>query len=102
MLAGALFVLVLASPALAAQDPMPGVDLPTDARLPGSPRVSGLSVIPVFGAGPTFGFGAGAVGAWHFRLDSASHESAVGVGGLVAQRSSWLASVGSRAWAYHD
>ncbi|HEX4681079.1 MAG TPA: BamA/TamA family outer membrane protein [Gemmatimonadaceae bacterium] len=85
-----------------AQDPTPGVDLPTDARSPGSATTSRIAFIPVFGAGPTFGFGAGVVAAWRFRLDSTSQRSAVGVGGIVAQRESWIASIGGRAYAHHD
>jgi len=95
-IARALLLLMVTSSIAAAQDPTPGTDLPTDARSTGSTKNSGVIVIPVVGAGPTFGLGGGAVPAYVFRMDSASPRSAVAVGGLLAERSSWLVSVGGR------
>jgi hypothetical protein len=91
-----LALAVLAAPA-AAQDPTPGVDLPTDAKSPISTRASGAVLIPVLRASPLFGFGAGAVGAVVFTLDSGSQRSSLGAGGLYAQHGSWMVAIGGRA-----
>src|ERR1043166_6929915 len=54
------------------------------------------------GGAPSPRTGAGALCSWPFRRDTTSQRSAVSVGGVVAQRSSWIASIGGRAYAHHD
>ena len=80
-----------------AQDPMPGADLPTDARSPVTTRAHGVVAIPVLHSSPLLGTGFGGVGAVLFRLDSASHASSVGIGGVYSTRHSWLFAAASRA-----
>jgi hypothetical protein len=73
-----------------AQDPTPGVDLPTDARSSITARDARYVGIPVLRSTPMLGFGLGAVGAMFGRLDSASSPSVIGVGGAYSQTRSWM------------
>lgn len=92
-----LIILVLAARIAAAQDPTPGADLPTDARSPvNSTGAGGFVGMPVVRSTPQLGFGLGAVGAFLFRIDSASPQSVVGAGGVYSDTQSWLFGVGSR------
>src|SRR5438045_2227043 len=92
----ALLLLFATAGAAVGQDPTPGAILPTDARASGSAKTNGFVFLPVMGAGPTFGFGGGAVVATVFRVDSMSRRSGIGVGGLMAARSSWTVGSGGR------
>jgi outer membrane protein assembly factor BamA len=85
-----------------AQDPTPGVDLPTDARSSITARDARYVGIPVLRSTPMLGFGLGAVGAMFGRLDSASSPSVIGVGGAYSQTRSWMFAVGSRASFHAD
>jgi hypothetical protein len=83
-----------------AQDPTPGIELPTDSRTPSTPgmRNGGFIGIPVVRSTPQLGFALGAVGALLFNIDSASPKSIVGVGGAYSDTQSWLAEIGSRVY----
>jgi Omp85 superfamily domain len=94
----ALVGLVAMSRVLGAQDPTPGVDLPTDARSPVTTKSGGFVGLPVIRSTPTFGFGIGAVGAFLFQLDTMSPQSVVGVGGAYSETQSWLFAVGGRLY----
>lgn len=83
-----------------AQDPTPGVELPTDAKTQVGTRHGGFVGIPVVTSTPTLGFGLGAVGALLFSIDSASSKSVVGIGGAYSDTQSWIFEVGSRV-AFH-
>jgi len=92
-----IFLLLVAGRIAAAQDPTPGADLPTDARSPiNSTGAGGFVGVPVVRSTPQLGFGLGAVGAFLFRIDSASPQSVVGAGGVYSDTQSWLFGVGSR------
>lgn len=93
-----LIALLLAGRAVAAQDPTPGVDLPTDAHSPVTTRSGGFVGIPVVRWTPQLGFGVGAVGAFLFSIDSTSPQSVVGGGGVYSDTQSWMFSVGSRVF----
>jgi outer membrane protein assembly factor BamA len=87
-------VLALASARLVrAQDPTPGVDLPTDGHAPISTTTHGLLAIPIVVSGPTIGTGLGGVAAYIFRMDS-SRASSIGVGGMYSNTQSWLFAFG--------
>src|SRR5690242_15715966 len=90
-----LIALTVVARMAAAQDPMPGVDLPTDGRGPINTRVHGLVAIPVVLSTPALGTGAGGAVAWQFQLDS-SRSSAVGLGAIYSTSNSWMFGVGSR------
>jgi outer membrane protein assembly factor BamA len=95
-----LIVLLALSRVAMAQDPTPGVELPTDAKTPtGSPH-GGFVGIPVVTSTPTLGFGLGAVGVFLFSLDSASSKSVVGIGGAYSDTKSWIFEAGGRV-AFH-
>jgi outer membrane protein assembly factor BamA len=79
-----------------AQDPTPGVLLPTDASGYAAVHWNRFAGIPVLTTGPTFGVGVGAVIAMLFRADSNKTPSAIGVGGAVSSNSSWFTGVGGR------
>ena len=85
-----------------AQDPTPGVDLPTDARSSLATGASRYVGVPVLRSTPMLGFGLGAVGAMVGSLDSASSPSVIGVGGAYSQTRSWMFAVGSRASFHAD
>src|SRR5690349_19522429 len=95
-----LIALVSAGRVAMAQDPTPGIELPTDARSPLTPGISngGFIGIPVVRSSPQLGFAVGAVGALLFSIDSASPRSVVGVGGVYSETQSWLAEIGSRVY----
>jgi surface antigen Omp85-like protein len=91
-----IMVLALASARpLVAQNPSPGVDLPTDGHAPISTTTHGLLAIPVVVSGPTIGTGFGGVAAYLFRLDS-SRSSSIGVGGIYSTTQSWLFAFAGR------
>ena len=92
-----LIALLAIAPIAHAQDPTPGVDLPTDARASITTGASRYVGIPVLRSTPMLGFGLGAVGAMVGSLDSASSPSVIGVGGAYSQTRSWMFAVGSRA-----
>ena len=94
----ALVALVVTSRVLGAQDPTPGVDLPTDARSPINTHAGGFVGLPVIRSTPTFGFGLGAVGAFLFQLDTISPSSVVGVGGAYSDTQSWIFAAGGRVF----
>ncbi|HXT14797.1 MAG TPA: BamA/TamA family outer membrane protein [Gemmatimonadaceae bacterium] len=98
LLGRSLLILAAVSSVALAQDPTPGTDLPTDAKAMSPTKMNGVLFIPVLGAGPTFGLGGGGAAAMVFRMDSGSPRSAIGVGGLLAERSSWMVSLGGRAY----
>lgn len=85
-----------------AQDPTPGVDLPTDVRSSLTTGASRYVGIPVLRSTPMLGFGLGAVGAMVGTLDSASQPSVIGIGGAYSQTRSWMFAVGSRASFHAD
>src|SRR4051794_26382483 len=91
-----LIGLLFTGRAVGAQDPTPGIDLPTDARSTITTRAGGFVGIPVVRSTPMLGFGIGAVGAFLFRIDSASPQSVVGAGGVYSDTQSWMFAVGSR------
>jgi len=93
-----LIALVSVSRVAMAQDPTPGIELPTDARSPMIAQHGGFIGIPVVRSSPQLGFGVGAVGAYSFSIDSASPKSAVGAGGVYSDTRSWLFAVGSRVY----
>jgi len=95
-----LIALVSAGRVATAQDPTPGIELPTDARSSLTPGISngGFIGIPVVRSSPQLGFAVGAVGALLFSIDSASPRSVVGVGGVYSETQSWLAEIGSRVY----
>lgn len=97
---GLLIALVLCSRVAVAQDPTPGIELPTDSRTPSTPGVrnGGFIGIPVVRSTPELGFAVGAVGALLFSIDSVSPRSIVGVGGAYSDTQSWLAAVASRVY----
>jgi len=95
-----LIVLLAVCRSAMAQDPTPGVELPTDARTQIGTRHGGFVGIPVVTSTPTLGFGLGAVGAFLFSLDSASSKSAVGIGGAYSDTQSWIFEAGGRV-AFH-
>jgi hypothetical protein len=82
----------------AAQDPMPGVDLPTDAKSTLATRARGPVAIPVVTSGPTLGSAFGGVAAYVFRVDSQSAPSALGVGAVYSTTQSWMFAAGSRVY----
>jgi len=88
-----LIALVAISRVAMAQDPTPGIDLPTDARSPMVAQHGGFIGVPVVRSTPQLGFGVGAVGAFLFGIDSASPKSVVGVGGVYSDTQSWLFAV---------
>src|SRR5690242_1785058 len=92
-----LMLLAVAARAIAAQDPTPGVDLPTDGNGPLSTRTQGLTALPVVLSTPALGAGLGAVAVYRFQLDS-SNGSSIGLGGVYTTTNSWMFSVGSRVW----
>jgi len=94
----ALVAFAVTSSELGAQDPTPGVDLPTDARSPITTRAGGFVGLPVIRSTPTFGFGLGAVGAFLFQLDTVSPQSVVGVGGAYSDTQSWIFAGGGRVY----
>lgn len=94
----ALVVLVAMGRVLRAQDPTPGVDLPTDARSPVSSKAGGFVGLPVIRSTPTFGLGIGAVGAFLFHLDTLSAASVVGIGGAYSETNSWIFDAGGRVY----
>ncbi|MFL5615107.1 MAG: BamA/TamA family outer membrane protein [Gemmatimonadaceae bacterium] len=88
-----IMVLALASARLVrAQDPTPGVDLPTDGHAPISATTHGLLAIPVVVSGPTIGTGLGGIAAYIFRFDS-SRASSMAAGGIYSNTQSWLFAV---------
>ena len=93
-----LIALVAVSRVAMAQDPTPGIDLPTDARSPAVAQHGGFIGVPVIRSTPQLGFGIGAVGAFLFGIDSASPKSSVGAGGVYSDTQSWLFAVGSRVY----
>lgn len=95
-----LIALVLCSRAAVAQDPTPGIELPTDSRTPSTPGVhnGGFIGIPVVRSTPQLGFALGGVAALLFSIDSASPKSIVGVGAAYSDTQSWLAEVASRVF----
>jgi hypothetical protein len=95
-----LIALLALSRIAVAQDPTPGVELPTDARTTTGTRHGGFVGIPVVTSTPTLGFGLGAVGAFLFSLDSASSKSVVGIGGAYSDTQSWIFEAGGRV-AFH-
>ena len=92
----ALVTLAVTGRVLGAQDPTPGVDLPTDARSPLTTHPWGFVGLPVIRSTPTFGFGLGAVGAFLFQLDTVSPQSVVGVGAAYSDTQSWIFAGGGR------
>jgi outer membrane protein assembly factor BamA len=76
------------------------VELPTDARSPITKGSGGFVGLPVVRSTPTLGFGVGAVGAFLFRVDSASPQSVIGAGGVYSDTQSWLFEVGSRVYLH--
>ena len=97
---GLLITLVLCSRVAMAQDPTPGIELPTDSRSPETPgmRNGGFIGIPVVLSTPQLGFALGGVGALLFSIDSASPKSIVGVGAAYSDTQSWLAEIASRVY----
>src|SRR5438046_7620752 len=93
-----LIACVLLSRVAVAQDPTPGIEIPTDASSPMGTRNNGFIGIPVVRSSPQLGFGVGAVGAFLFSIDSASPNSVVGAGGVYSDTQSWLFAVGSRVY----
>ena len=93
-----LIALVAVSRVAMAQDPTPGIDLPTDARSPMVAQHGGFIGVPVVRSTPQLGLGLGAVGAFLFGIDSASPKSVVGAGGVYSDTQSWLFAVGSRVF----
>jgi outer membrane protein assembly factor BamA len=85
-----------------AQDPTPGSDLPTDGNGPMSTSTRGVTVIPVVRSTPQLGFGAGAVGALTFKMDSASSTSGLGIGGVYTATRSWMVGLGGRVYFRED
>src|SRR5690242_1941018 len=97
---GLLIALVLCTRVAMAQDPTPGIELPTDSRTPQTPgmRNGGFIGIPVVLSTPQLGFALGAVGALLFSIDSASPKSIAGVGAAYSDTQSWLAEIASRVY----
>ena len=95
-----LIALVAVGRVAVAQDPTPGMELPTDARSPMTPglRNGGFIGIPVVHSTPQLGFGIGGVAAMLFSMDSISPQSVVGVGAVYSNTQSWLAEIGSRVY----
>lgn len=91
-----LIGLLVAGRAVGAQDPTPGIDLPTDLRASITTGAGGFVGIPVVRSTPMLGFGVGAVGAFLFRIDSTSPQSVIGAGGVYSDTQSWMFAVGSR------
>ena len=97
-----LIAIVAVARGALAQDPTPGVDLPTDGRSSIPAAGTRYVGIPVLRSTPMLGFGVGAVGAMFGRLDSASSPSVIGVGGAYSQTQSWIFAVGTRVFFHGD
>lgn len=93
-----LIALAVMSRAALAQDPTPGIELPTDAHAPIKTGAGGFVGIPVIRSTPQLGFGVGAVGAFLFSVDSTAPQSVIGAGGVYSDTQSWMFAVGSRVY----
>ena len=96
-LLASLFVALIAMNS-EAQDPTPGVQLPTDGRGPAALKFHKFVGMPLIVSTPTFGIGPGAVIAYVPKRDTADVPlQAVGVGGFFASSSNWVVGAGGIA-----
>lgn len=85
----------------AAQNPRPGVDLPTDGS-GAAVRSGNLVGVPFLKSAPQLGVGAGAVLGVQHQFDDKSPESGAGIGGFYTTTSSWMVGIGARALFQQD
>ena len=98
----ALLVLAVITSRVGAQDPTPGVDLPTDGRSPLRNPRQRFVAIPTLQSVPATGLGAGLGLAMLYPSDSAVYPSMIAVGGIYATSNSWAYGAGGRAVLAHD